>query len=231
MVDEYEESTAPSERSSTGSRPRTRTISTRSRRRRRCGAPGSDDLHSGTPPSDRARAQVPRAERCGFWRCSQRARPGAGGRARGRAPAGRGHRAGGDLRAGRRSRRAGRRRRGGDGGARDPLPPRRPGGALPAARGARRDRLAAGARRSRRLAGRGAGADQAAGRAALRRPGAADDDRPAAQGRHGLGLRGGAGKPPDPARGAGADPGLPASSTAKPRRRWRSAAPTSSCGA
>ena len=41
--------------------------------------------------------------------------------------------------------------RGGDGGARHPLPPLRAGGALPAARGARRDRLAAGARRPGRL--------------------------------------------------------------------------------
>ena len=106
----------------------------------------------------------------------------------------------------------------------------RAGGAVPAARGSRCDRLAAGARRSRRFGGGCAGADPPAGRAALGRPGAADDDRPAPQARHGLRLRGGAGEPADPARGAGADPGLPQAATAKPRRRWRSAAPTSSCG-
>ena len=100
--------------------------------------------------------------------------------------------------------------------------------ALPAARGARRDRLAAGARRPRRLGRRGAGADPAAGRAAPRRPGAADDDRPAAQARHGRRLRGGARQPPVPARGARADPVLPEALRRRlggdggaPRRRLR----------
>ena len=80
-------------------------------------------------------------------------------------------------------------------------------------------------------AGGGAGADPAADRAALRRPGAADDDRPAAQARHGLRLRGGARQPPVPARGAGADPGLPQALQRRlggdggaPRRRLRAAA-------
>ena len=80
-------------------------------------------------------------------------------------------------------------------------------------------------------AGGGAGADPAADRAALRRPGAADDDRPAAQARHGLRLRGGARQPPVPARGARADPGLPQAlrrslggDGGAPRRRLRAAA-------
>ena len=117
-----------------------------------------------------------------FWRCAQRAGAGPGGGARGRAPARRRHVAGDDLRA--RSRIAapdGGAGRGGDGGARHPVPHLRPGGAVPAARGARRDRLAASAGRPGRLGGGGAGADPAADRAALGRPGAADDDRPAAQ--------------------------------------------------
>ena len=108
-------------------------------------------LHPDGPQPIAARAALPRAPSCGFWRCTnERAQAQAVARevehllAGGTAPeeicvlvddpAGEGG--------------AG---RGGDGGARHPLPPRRAGGALPAARGARRDRLAAGARRPRRL--------------------------------------------------------------------------------
>ena len=98
--------------------------------------------------SSPARGAVPEA-RDAAVALQQRAGAGAGGRARGGAPAQRGNHAGRDLRADRRSggeRRAG---LGGDGGARRPLPPGRAGGAVPAARGARRDRLAARARGAR----------------------------------------------------------------------------------
>ena len=160
----------------------------------------------------------------------QRARPGPGRRPRGRAPDRPRRRPRRDLRPGRGAGARGRGRRG-DGGARRPLPHVGAGGALPAARGARRDRLAAGAGRPGRLGRRGAGADPTAGRAALGRPGAADDDRPAAQARPRLGLRGGAREPADPARGARADPVLPEALRRPPRRRWRNGAPTSSCAA
>ena len=65
--------------------------------------------------------------------------------------------------------------------------------------------LRAARRPDRRRGGR-AGADPAAGRAALGRPRPLHDDRPAPQARHGLGARGGAREPAAPARGARPDP-------------------------
>ena len=217
MVDEYEESTAAQ-----------KAILSYSRR----GRPGLRRFFRGWRRGrfHRPESGLPQT-RGAVLALHQRARPGAGGGPRRRAPAGDRHLSGRDLRAGRGPGRQGRAGGGGDGGARHPAPPLGAGGALPAARGPRRDRLAAGARRPRRLGRRRAGTDPAAGRAALRRPGAADDDRPPPQARHGLRLRGGAGEPPDPTRGARADPVLPEAlrrsldgDGGAPRRRLRAAA-------